>query len=136
MYFWPWLKGALSLQGMSLESRGIKIDAPSSLREVDTNGTQRSVDGFWFEAAGVAFAGVSAFVRSRLESGSALEAHRLIEEGPDNLTESLGAFCSNDLEELEEAVIFKVRVGCSRARVGSLQDLICIDLTCSDRPAR
>jgi hypothetical protein len=36
----------------------------------------------------------------------------------DNLRDSLGAFCRKKLEQLEEDIIFRIRVGHGRARVG------------------
>lgn len=88
----PWtyisarLKEVRSLCGNAFrEPRDKNRYPPPNLRDVHANRTKRSMDSVWFKAFGVFFSGGSAFVRSRLESGSTLEEHRFIETGADNL---------------------------------------------------
>ncbi len=76
------------------------------------------MDGFWLEAVGLSFAGTSALVWCRLKSSGTLQKHGLIEQSADNLRDSLGALCRKKLEQFEEEIIFRIRVGHGRARVG------------------
>ena len=69
----------------AFESGGVKFKVATDLRNFDRDFAEAGLEGFGFEAVGVALAGRSALVRSSAESFGALGFHGMIEEDAERL---------------------------------------------------
>ena len=98
------------------ERRGVELDVAADLRNGESDGTHAGLEGFWFEAVGMAQAGVGALERPRLEHMGTLGLHGLVDEQAKPFGKAIGAFVIEELqhglEELRMSEVGHVWFGC------------------------
>jgi hypothetical protein len=105
------------------------------LGDVEIEGAQRSMERFRLKAIGIALSCWGALVGFGFKNGRALQKHGFVEEHLKELGEGAGAFFGKKLEKIVKEVIFGIRVGHGRARVGWVEVYFSLsNLTCRDRP--
>jgi hypothetical protein len=82
-----------------LEGGGIERHVAADLGDVEGDGAEAGEEGFVFEAVGVAFAGVGAFVRLGLEGVGTLDAHGLVDEQAEALGQAIRAVFGDELQD-------------------------------------
>ena len=91
------------------ESRGVKLDLTTNLRDGKKDVAQTGLEGLGFETVGVAEAGVGALERQGLEHVGTLGLHGLVDEDAQALGEAVGTFFIEELQHgLEELRMMKV----------------------------
>ena len=80
------------------QGAGVEVDVAPDLRDAELNGADAGVEGFGFEAVGVALAGFGALIGLGLEGLGALLAHGLVDEQADAFGEAGGALLSQELQ--------------------------------------
>ena len=81
-----------------LEGGGVELDAGADLGDLEGDGADAGGESFWFEAMGLALAGVGALVGLGLEDGGAFAAHGFIDEDADAFGEAGGALIGEELQ--------------------------------------
>src|ERR1035438_6914201 len=83
------------------QGAGIEVQAAPDLRDLELDGTDAGVEGFGFEAVGVALAGFGAFVGLGLEGLRAFLAHGFVDQEADAFGEAAaGALLSEELQNV------------------------------------
>ena len=81
------------------QGAGIELQAAPDLRDLELDGANARVEGFGFEAIGMALAGLGALVGLGLEGLGAFLAHRFVDQEADAFGEAVtGALVSQELQ--------------------------------------